>query len=208
MFKRLPTLLSATVFALAVSAGAAHAASIAYTIDNVTGQTLQNPPFTLGFQFTANIDMTVISLGLFDSSQDGLVESHAAGIWDSGGTLLGSTVIPSGVAGTLVNQFRYVATSISLLAGQNYFIGALYLTGSDPLIFPGFASNFATDPGVTFLQSQFAGGAVLTFPSLTAGQDPAYFGPNFQFEAVPEPASMAMLAIGGAGVWFRRRQKR
>jgi hypothetical protein len=158
----------------------------AFTLDNTTGSSLANGPFTLGFQFTANSAITVNALGIFDSSQDGLAVSHDVGLWDMGGNLLASTTVASGTADPLTNQFRYHSiTPVTLVAGQTYNIGGLFLDGSDPNTFPGDAQNFVTDPSITFVQNAYVSGGTLGDPTNSVGTDPAYFGPNFLFSLRP-----------------------
>ena len=53
------------------------------TVGNATGN---NSAFTLGWAFTVQQTITVSWLDFFDSSQDGLTDSHSIGIWDSSGT--------------------------------------------------------------------------------------------------------------------------
>jgi hypothetical protein len=156
------------------------------------GSTLTNPSFTLGFKFNVNSPIVVTSLGLFDDLQNGLAESHALGLWNSSGTRRASTTVGSGTSGTLVNRFRYVGISNVPLTPGTYQIRALFTTGADPLIFPGYASGFQTAPQLSFLNTAFALGGTLTNPTSSPGNDPGYFGPNFQFSAVPTPT-----AIGG-----------
>ena len=105
------------------------------SITNTVGQTLGNPPFTLGFEFTATSTFWATDLGFFDSSADGLAEAHAIGLWDNSGTLLASTVLPSGMAGTLVSGFRYVPIAPVLLTPGSYRVGALFSSGADPVVF-------------------------------------------------------------------------
>lgn len=201
----------AVVFVLAVGS-VPGVAGVAFTLDNATGQTLGNPPFTLGFTFETNQSITVTALGLFDSGQDGFGESHAVGLWDSVGNLLASGTISSGTAGPLTNQFRYVNVAPVVLAlGQQFTVGALFTNANaaDPLLFPGDATNFATDPAIDFLRSSFATGGTLANPTLSASDDPAYFGPNFQFQAAPEPSTLFGGVVGLtwlAGRQWRRRR--
>jgi hypothetical protein len=166
-------------------------------------------PFTLGFEFTANSAITVTQLGLFDGLQDELRDSHAVGLWDSNGNLLVSTVIPSGTVATLNDKFRFVpVTPTHLVAGQNYLIGAVFpSTNLDDLLFPGDAIGFATAPEISFVQTRFAFGATLSFPAGVNGDMPAYFGPNFQFASVPEPATFGLLGLALAGLGFSRRKR-
>jgi hypothetical protein len=49
-----------------------------------------------------------------------------------------------------------------------------------------------------------AGAGILAFPGSASGYAIGDFQPNFQFELLPEPASLALL-IGGAAMMIRRR---
>jgi hypothetical protein len=182
------------------------------TITNTTGSSLANAPFTLGWQFTTNQQISVTNLGIFDDSLNGLADSYQVGIWNSSGTLLGTATVLSGTADPLVNQFRYASLSggpITLAAGQTFEIGALYLDGSDGVIFPGDATGFASAPFITFDQSSFAAGGTLSDPTFSASTDPSYFGPNFEAVAVaatPEPSSLILFGTSVLGlIPFRRK---
>ena len=61
---------------------------------------------------------------------------------------------------------------------------------------------------ITYDGSRSTGGAALTFPSGDAsGNSSSYFGPNFEFTAVPEPTTIGLLLFGGliAGALRRKR---
>jgi hypothetical protein len=199
---------------LAVLVSSAGAQTPAITITSATTTGISNPPFTLGYQFTANSALSVSALGLYDEGLDGLADSYPIGLFDSGGSLVASASLPSGTSATLINQFRYVnITPVSLTAGQDYRIGALFTTGNDSMVFPGFpVTGFATDPRITFVGPRYIDGGALTDPT---GQFDefviGYFGPNLLISAsaVPEPGNLALLAglgLTGAGLLRRRRK--
>ena len=168
------------------------------------------PASPQGFTFSTGGPITVTDLGVFDDAQDGLIDRHAVGLWDSGGNLLASTTLGAGTVDPLTNQFRYASIApVNLLAGT-YTIGAVWLDGNDALIFPGEATNFATASGITFLDDEFVSGGSLADPTSSASAEPSYFGPNFQFTAaaVPEPLTLSIFGAGLAGLGMARRRKK
>ena len=159
----------------------------------------------LGWQFTVNTAIDVTALGVFDSGQDGLVESHDVGIWDSTCNLLVSATVQSGTTDPLTDQFRYVDVSTTLLNPGVYNIGAVWLDGSDFNTFPGDVNNFATIPDITFNSPAYIGGGTLADPTNNdVGTLPSYFGPNFK---TPEPSTVLLLGVQMllVAMLFRRR---
>ena len=206
---RFLVLAGITMFLLGMG-GQALANTPAVNIDNSTGIGLGNPPFTLGWKFSTNSAISVTGLGVFDDSQDGLAESHEVGIWNSNGNLLASTTVAIGTTDPLINQFRYSSIiPITLAAGQDYFVGALWPNGVDNILYPGDVSNFSTISSISFVQNGYFAGFALACPTDTVDSLPAYFGPNFNSSAVPEPATMLLLGLGLVGlVGVRRKFKK
>ena len=168
---------------------------------------------TIGWSFTANDNLSVTSLGLWDETPaDPLGQSHRVGLWSSTGTLVGSATIQTN--SPLTGSFRYAAiTPVALTSGLTYFLGSeVYDPFSDR--YTSGASSIVTAPEITFLgtaRNDSAGG--FSFPSNT-GSDNGRFGPNFQFQvistSVPEPTStLGFLALGtlGAASTLKRKLK-
>jgi hypothetical protein len=196
---------------LVVAASNTAGAAPLFSITNTTGLPVINPPFTLGFEFTATSTFLATELGFFDSGLDGLVESHQVGLWTNGGTLLAAATVPSGVAAPLLNGFRYVPIAPVLITPGNYRAGALILSPNDAIVFTGNATGFATIPGIAFVTSRFDAAPTLVFPFFTVTDEPGYFGPNVNLNGVaviPEPLTLALVASGLAGAFVRRRTPR
>jgi hypothetical protein len=176
---------------------------------NLTGESLANGPFTLGWQFDLSQSITVTALGAFDDSQDGLAESHDVGIWNSAGNLMGMTTVSAGTVDPLVNQFRYSSVSFTLGPGT-YEIGALWLDGADNNTFQGDVTSFTTGTGVSFIQNSYIAGGTLTDPTNTVDNEAAFFGPNFLYNtnnSTPEPGTLVLLGsglLGAVGVIRRK----
>lgn len=79
----------------------------------------------LGWQFTANTNMTVTSLGYYDAFQDGFFNDHEVGIFRvSDQQLLAATDVTTD--DPLEGFFRYAEVNpLNLIEGETYFIAGL-----------------------------------------------------------------------------------
>jgi hypothetical protein len=161
---------------------------------------------TYGWTFTLSLPVVVQDLGYFDFGGNGLSVSHDVGIWDSGGTLLVSATVPSGTAGFLQDNFRYTSATAVLLPIGTYTIGGFDPESADGII---VSASITTASGITYGASRSISGASLIFPTgdVHANGD-SYFGPNFTFAAVPEPATTGLFLLGGAVAYAIARRRR
>ena len=145
--------------------------------------------FTLGTRFfVGNQDETVSALGVWDgpngagSIGDGLQASKPVAIWDGGGNVIASGIVPAGTSGVLVGEFRYVAISpVILLANQQYTMGAYYASGDPDSLRdqgggPVLSGDFNSYAGV---YSTSAGAGSISEP--TNAVSPTYVGPSFLY---------------------------
>jgi hypothetical protein len=167
---------------------------------------------TLGWQFTANQNLTLTAFGIYNAGQP-ITTPHQVGLFDISGALLASGLVGPTSGDSMDGFFDFAPTaSYNLLSGQPYIIGEL-LTADDFFYYA--PSSITTDPGISYVQTQYDASNTpsLTFPSATdfPGNGYGYFGPNFLVEstvatATPEPAAssaFAVFLVGGLLRWGR-----
>jgi hypothetical protein len=170
----------------------------------------------VGTRLSVTAPVEIGSLGVFDMGNDGLWNSHAVGLWDSTGTLLGQVTVPSGTAAPLYSNTRWAPLNgwVNLTPGNDYIVGALF-AANDPDHFYGSA---LISPGFTLLSDRYIENVgVLTYPNLEFGLGGkpdgvnaiyGFFGGNLS--SVPEPAVMLstlVMLLVAVGVFLHYRRK-
>ena len=162
---------------------------------------LWNQDSTIGWQFMLSAPVSVTELGFFDANgSSGLSDSHAVGIWNSSGTLLGSVTVPSGPPATLLDGFSFESVTPFTLGAGTYTIGA-YGNETSPDQFKFGLSGSTTIAELTLGDAVFAPSAPNTLTLPTMVEDFAtqgYFGPDFLVgptSSVPEPSTISLLTL-------------
>lgn len=203
----------ALTLGLAISATPMRAQTLALTTTSA-GQSGINNNQTVGWRFDVGAGgLTVNGLAWYDAGNDGLSRSYQVGIWNAGGTLLGSGTVAAGTAATLVNGFRVVSvTSFFLPSATGYIVGGLNSSQStDQLL---FNSTINTIAGVTFREATFSDfDAGFVPPTQNSVANTGFFGPNFTVSptvVIPEPSTILLLGAGGLvlAITARRRTTR
>lgn len=199
-------LLTTCAFLLACS-GVASADSLFTTQGSGTVRT--GDGFSLGSLFTYNGAFTsvVTDLGLEDVGGEVWDHSHEIGLWDvtSGNTQIADATVDN--AGTLIDGFRYVHLLLpaALTAGHQYELAAYYFptaSSSDHLLNCCSGTSPTPDPLFGSFTAVFTGSNTvghLSEPNGGAG-DTSYIGPNFLFQSVPEPPTLALTGCGLLGL--------
>jgi hypothetical protein len=155
----------------------------------------------VGWQFTANSSLTVDALGFYDNPANGIGLSHDVGIYDCGteALVLSGVVSP---ADPYNEWFNWASISPGALeAGHTYDI--VTILGSDNRTWNPI--GFTVDPDISYIHDVYSNGvSSLAFPNSNDGLPNGFFGPNFDI-AVPEPAGLSLLALGGLAMLRRRK---
>jgi len=165
----------------------------------------------LGYSFVANVPTSVVSLGVWDQDDDGLLNRHEVGLWASDGALLASAFVGAGTAGILDSGFRFTDISpVLLTAGQTYYVAALF-NGPGDDNFAHDPTSFLAAPQITYDSRRFAPDTALAFPAFVGSSTftTGYWGGNVRLDAqaVPEPRTMVLLGSGLAAAFFRHRRR-
>ena len=210
--------IGALASAVCVAIGTCHIVSADTAVE------FPNDPFTpvfpaggttFGWQFTVNETIDITHIGLYDNEGDGFEGAHTMGLWDDDGALVWTEIIQPGTSLPLIDQFRYIDLDpptadgkggpITVTPGHEYTLG-FYQAGF--FLFDSMLTRFGEVPLIHDVIN-YPGHGVGNFTSglgqPTAALSNHAFGPNFMFEMVPAPPSLALL---GLGLIPRRRRKR
>jgi hypothetical protein len=212
---------SVLVVALAAaSVGVARSSTILSAVTVSNGTIQSNGEFSLGYEFSLNNASQIDALGFFDGANANPASGPAGG---PGFTSAHEIAIFSCADATCASGTQVVSGVVPQNAPPNPN-GFVYQTLSTPVVLPGgfyviaglnhneqYAYNgvLTMAPGVNMIQNRFvfSTGTVVTFPTQTAPITNGFFSVNFQFEEVPEPASM-LLIPGGLGLLALLRKRR
>ena len=205
------------VAALVLGCTTLASANVVY--NNAPGNGNQKFVGSLGMDFQVNSNITVSSLGAFDSGQDGFVGPILIQLYDLSNLLtpIASTSTGTGTTGTLIGGSRFYSIApIVLIAGFQGSIVASGFSASDMngnMSFPGFtgATTDSLGGAISFIGSSRYGNTT-AFPTiLDSGPANRYQAGTFVASsggstASPEPGTWSFVALGGLLVAVSRRK--
>lgn len=178
------------------------------------------------FADPAYYDPSNPSYSVSGSTSQPFAQSHAVGVYkivpgvaETGLLLFSATVTQSD---PLVNSFRYAAPTLPIGGGSFVLAPGQYViagvTGADDPFAelvqqPDGSNALVTPSAITFFENRVVPGSTLAaYPTMTEALTGAgYFGPNFQFQAVPETSSVVSLGLlqaFGTGCLYAAKLKR
>ncbi len=210
--------MKAFLFALPMAVAAASPATAEIAADFTGGVRYVRGTFTnFGWTFSTSETRVLTALGVFDADSDSFNDSHAVGIWNVDGALIASATVtnanPLTTSTSSFGDWRFASVAPTLLAAGSYTIGAYYPTNQDAFVGSSVDNKVivAAAPWLTFGNgvARTDGSEFLTRPESVVGDgfQPGFFGTTFQSNAVPEPATWAMMIAGFGimGAAMRRR---
>lgn len=180
-------------------------AQVAIEVQDPGPNAFDGSAWTLGFEFSPQVDISVDRLGFFDLDADGLAGTHGVALWDDSGTLISSAFVSS--SDPLIGFYRFSAISpVVLTAGNSYVVGSHDFRTDDAIRDDrGVTSTIDPDINIITGRWRFPSGS-LQFPNISTGSSTVFYNTaNFTFTRVPEMQSHLLMLIG-LGLWAAGRR--
>lgn len=216
MLKCLRGAALSTVLSLGSSLALAQDPAISF--DSATDTGADANVYVLGFEFSITTPILITHFGTHDFANNGLNFDHSVGIYDTADrSLLIDTIVRTtdtlkrGDTADSQYIYRALATPYELPAGTYRLVTTSQ--GEDRYIrggLTGLDSASEITLGQGWYDGPVANSTTLEYPDSLNNNAEApgtvYVNPNFLFTPVPEPSSMGILGILGAGLLARRRR--
>jgi hypothetical protein len=157
--------------------------------------------YTLGFEFSPKVNITVTELGSYFPSLVNNTSTHGMALWDAVGNVLAAAGLELIGNGGPAGFYFTAITPVELTAGQDYYVGAT--TVGDNYLLDNSAPIVASQIDYINARFVFTTGVFPSFPGTIAEEN--NFGGNFEFTAsssIPEPSTWVMMLASFAGLGF------
>jgi hypothetical protein len=198
---------------IALTATSVSAATTAFSFTSATFRSDDSNPVELGYIFTTGATpLSVTSLGYINDGFNGTHTFQIYQVSDHAPLLAVPASVTTVGGGSTSNSFSYIdlPTPVLLAADTSYQLVSQAAAGEHYFT---SATGFSAQDGLTIQSASYDYSNTTTTPTFAVGETvvnvPGDFGPNFQFNSVPEPTSLALLlGIGFSTLIARRRRAR